>query len=76
MNKMELMELARHMGHDLSVHKKFYRLQEDVIELAKVSKLLIAVEDGRAADYAGKSLDDIDLDGRYQISYKVQVIKH
>ncbi len=70
MNKMELMELAGHMGHDLSVHKKFYRLQEDVIELAKVSKSIIAVEEGKAANYTGKSLDDIDLDGRYQISYQ------
>ncbi|KAJ8312511.1 hypothetical protein KUTeg_009884 [Tegillarca granosa] len=38
----EIGEVARHMGHELSVHKEFYRLQDDVIELAKISKLLLA----------------------------------
>ncbi|KAJ8315453.1 LOW QUALITY PROTEIN: hypothetical protein KUTeg_007603 [Tegillarca granosa] len=36
--------LANHMGHNLSVHKQYYRLQEQTLELAKVSKLLLAVE--------------------------------
>ncbi|CAG2257072.1 unnamed protein product [Mytilus edulis] len=34
----KLAEVARHMGHELAVH----RLQDDVIELAKGSKLLLA----------------------------------
>jgi len=63
LSEQELQEVARHMGHELAVHRKFYRLQDDVIELAKVSKLLLAVEDGVAHAYANKSLDDIDLDG-------------
>ncbi|XP_053392380.1 uncharacterized protein LOC128555047 [Mercenaria mercenaria] len=57
----ELSELARHMGHELSVHKIFYRLQDDVIELAKISRLLIAVEEGKAASFAGCTLDDINI---------------
>ena len=63
MKETELQEVARHMGHELSVHRKFYRLQDDVIELAKVAKLLLAVESGKAADYTGKSLDDLDVNG-------------
>jgi len=63
LTNVELEELARHMGHELSVHRSFYRLQEDVIELAKVSKLLIAVEEGKAHKYKGVPLDDINLDG-------------
>lgn len=60
---VELEELARHMGHELAVHRNFYRLQEDVIELAKVSKLLLAVEEGKA----GLNIDDIVLEGQCNI---------
>ena len=63
MEEKEKQEVARHMGHELAVHRKFYRLQDDIIELAKISKLLIAVENGKAAQYSGISLDDLDLDG-------------
>ena len=61
---VELEELARHMGHELAVHRNFYRLQEDVIELAKVSKLLLAVEEGKAHQFNGLNIDDIVLEGR------------
>ena len=53
MEEKEKQEVARHMGHELAVHRKFYRLQDDIIELAKISKLLIAVENGKAAQYSG-----------------------
>jgi len=52
------------MGHELTVHRQYYRLQDDLVELAKVSKLLIAVENGSAHKFAGRSLDDIDLSGK------------
>lgn len=64
---VELEELARHMGHELAVHRNFYRLQEDVIELAKVSKLLLAVEEGKA----GLNIDDIVLEDFGQIGAEV-----
>ncbi|KAJ8312512.1 hypothetical protein KUTeg_009885 [Tegillarca granosa] len=57
----EIGEVARHMGHELSVQKECYRLQDDVIELAKISKLLLAVEKGKAHKFHGLSLDDIYL---------------
>ena len=66
---MELEELARHMGHELSVHRSFYRLQEDVTELAKVSKLLLTVERGEAHRFAGLGLDDIQLEGEQFNNY-------
>jgi len=60
LSEQELQEVARHMGHELSVHRQYYRLQDDIVELAKVSKVLIAVEKG----FPGQSLDDIDLSGK------------
>jgi len=36
--------LARHLGHDIQVHRDFYRLNESTSEIAKVSKLLLTVD--------------------------------
>ncbi|XP_067022133.1 uncharacterized protein [Acropora muricata] len=58
----ELDWLARHLGHDISVHREYYRLHESTIELAKVGKILTTVDEGKTGLWAGKSLDDIDLD--------------
>ncbi|CAH1980411.1 unnamed protein product [Acanthoscelides obtectus] len=56
--------LARHLGHDIRVHREFYRLHESTVELTKVSKLLMAVDEGKVSTFAGKSLADIDIDGK------------
>ena len=59
----ELDWLARHLGHDIKVHREYYRLQDSTLELAKVSRLLMAVDEGNAGQFAGKKLSEIDLDG-------------
>ena len=50
------------MGHALSVHRNSYRLQDRTLELAKASKLFLAVDGSHT--YAGKTLDEITLDGK------------
>ncbi|EDO44066.1 predicted protein [Nematostella vectensis] len=50
--------LARHLGHDVHVHHEFYRLHESTAELAKVSKLLIAVDEGRISHLKGTVSSD------------------
>nr|CAI5839771.1 unnamed protein product [Callosobruchus analis] len=54
---------ARHLGHDIRVHREFYRLHESTVELTKVSRLLLAVDQGKAHTFAGKSLEDIEVKG-------------
>jgi hypothetical protein len=61
LNDVEVDWLARHLGHDIRVHREYYRLHSATVELAKISKLLLAVEEGDASKWRGKSLDDIDL---------------
>lgn len=56
--------LANHMGHDLSIHKQYYRLQDHTLELAKISKLLLAIDKG-SSDLVGMKLDEISLQGSY-----------
>lgn len=55
-------QLAGFMGHTLGVHKGSYRLPNDLYQTAKISKLLLLMEQGKAAEYKGKALTDIELD--------------
>nr|XP_024660569.1 uncharacterized protein LOC112435863 [Maylandia zebra] len=59
----EMDQLATFLGHDIRVHREFYRLPEpeSTLRLAKVSKLLIAMEKGKLSDLQGKGLDDITI---------------
>ncbi|XP_016101602.1 uncharacterized protein [Sinocyclocheilus grahami] len=38
----ELDQLANFLGHDIRVHRNYYRLPDATIEIAKISKLLLA----------------------------------
>jgi hypothetical protein len=57
----ELDALANFLGHDVRVHREFYRLPENTVELAKISKLLLQLEAGNISKFTGKSLDEIDV---------------
>ena len=65
LSESELEWLARHMGHDLSVHREYYRLHDSTLELSKVSRLLLAVDEGNVAKFQGKTLSEITVDGKY-----------
>ena len=60
LNKNELEWLAH-----VSVHRQYYRLQDSTLELAKVSKLLLAVDEGNVGNFSGKKLNEITLEGKY-----------
>ncbi|XP_057716910.1 uncharacterized protein LOC130931819 isoform X2 [Corythoichthys intestinalis] len=62
LSNTELDQLAGFLGHDIRVHRQFYRLPEGTLQLAKISKVLLALEKGRLKDFKGKSLDDISID--------------
>lgn len=55
----ELDILARFLGHDVNIHREYYRLPEDHIQVAKVAKLLQASEKGQ--DITGMKLSDIQV---------------
>lgn len=56
--------LARHLGHDIQVHRDFYRLHKSAAEITKVSRLLLAVESGQAQRFAGKQLQEINIESK------------
>jgi len=55
--------LALHLGHDVHIHGEFYRLHHSTTELAKVSKLLLAVDSGNFEKIIGKNLGDMSVEG-------------
>ncbi|XP_031147359.1 uncharacterized protein LOC116044389 isoform X4 [Sander lucioperca] len=60
LSEQELEQVARFMGHDIRVHRDFYRQTDKTFQIAKISKLLFAMEQG-ASTFTGKNLDTIDL---------------
>lgn len=57
----ELDIVARFMGHDIRTHREYYRLPEQTLQLAKVSKVLFNMESGNLQNLAARSLDDIQI---------------
>ncbi|KAJ8049630.1 hypothetical protein HOLleu_02461 [Holothuria leucospilota] len=58
-NEMDI--VASYLGHDIRVHRQYYRLPMEILQVAKVSKLLIAMEKGGDGLAKGQNLDDIPV---------------
>lgn len=58
----ELDILAKFLGHDIRVHREFYRLPDSTLQVAKISKLLLSLEGNTTSKLAGKSLNEIEID--------------
>ena len=50
-----------HLDHDIRTYRQYYRLHESTFELAKISKLVIAVDTCDPQTWKAKSLHAIDL---------------
>ena len=53
-------QLAQLMGHSIRVHRGFYRLPMDVLQRAKVAKVLMAANIGK--DHPPVQFEDIEVD--------------
>jgi integrase len=62
LNENELDILAQFMGHDIRVHREYYRLPEATLQVAKVSKLLLMMEEGGPKLKTGQSIDDVTIE--------------
>ncbi|XP_029974322.1 uncharacterized protein LOC115407893 isoform X2 [Salarias fasciatus] len=58
----ELDQLANFLGHDIPIRRDFLRLPEATVEMARISKLLLAMENGSLAEFQGKSFDEIQVE--------------
>jgi len=55
----ELDLLANYMGHDVRVHRQYYRLPDDVLQTSKLAKVFLLMDGGNLAKQKGKTLDEI-----------------
>lgn len=68
--------MALHLGHYVRIHRKFYCLHHSTTQLAKVSKLLLAVDSGNLEQIVGKNLGDMLVEGTLtQSLFIVNVVK-
>ena len=65
LDNQQLEWVANHLGHSIDVHRSFYRLPNELLQVAKVSQLLLASEQGRIHQYADRTLQDINVEGNY-----------
>lgn len=61
-SEKDLEQLSQFMGHTLKTHCKIYRLSDNMYQTAKVSKLLLLMNEGGIEQYKGKTLDEIDIE--------------
>ena len=62
--------LATFQGHDIRVHRQFYRLPNETLQVAKITRLLHCLNNGTIGKYKGCDFDNIkfDLDGKLILS--------
>ena len=61
LKRNELDQLAKFLGHDIRVHREYYRLPHDIVQTAQLAKVLMAMESGTMESLRGKSLHEIDV---------------
>ena len=66
LSEVDIDWLARHLGHNVRVHHDFYHLHHlhhSTTELAKVSKLLLAIDSGNLEQIVRKNLGGMSVEG-------------
>ncbi|XP_047460236.1 uncharacterized protein LOC125019481 [Mugil cephalus] len=63
----ELDHLAKLLGHGIRTDRDYYRLPEAAVELAKIAKLLVAMEKGSLEGFKGNSLDEIEIEDELEL---------
>ena len=64
LSENDLRWLAEHLGHNIDVHREYYRLRESTVEISKVSRLILAIDEGKASQMIGKRLSEISVEGK------------
>jgi hypothetical protein len=53
--------ISHHMGHSIDVHNKYYRKNDAVIEVGKITKLLHALQEGTLHQNRGKTIETMEV---------------
>lgn len=61
MSENAVEQLASIMDHTMSIRERNYRLSDDLVQTAKIFKLLLLMETGNADMYKGLNFDEINI---------------
>ena len=59
MTESELTWVTNHLGHAKDIHKGWYRQEDSTIELTKIAKVLVAIDNGDSRDVQNKKIDTL-----------------
>ncbi|KAM3596650.1 uncharacterized protein V6R79_018521 [Siganus canaliculatus] len=59
----EISHLSKLLGHDIRADRDYYRRPESAVELAKIAKLILAMEKGSLDRFKGSSLEEVEIEG-------------
>jgi len=62
LSRQDMETVAEFMGHDLDVHRTFYRLPQETVQVIKMEKLWSAFDNGSVGQYKGMTLDQIPFE--------------
>lgn len=64
--------IVNHLGHTMNIHLTHYRQTSDLLERVQVAKLLLIQDFGVVNSFVGKRLEDIQLEGRFSTTPRMQ----
>jgi len=53
-------QLANFMGLDLAIHNDYYKLPDEILQISRISKILLAMESGNVHELRGKTLEEFN----------------
>lgn len=59
MTESELTWVTNHLGHTKDIQKGWYRQEDSTIELTKIAKVLVAIDNGDSRDVQNKKIDTL-----------------
>ena len=59
MTESELTWVTNHLGHAKDIQKGWYRQEDSTIELTKIAKVLVAIDNGDSRDVQNKKIDTL-----------------
>ncbi|XP_036948803.1 uncharacterized protein LOC119016720 isoform X3 [Acanthopagrus latus] len=62
----ELHHLAKLLGHKIRPDREYYRSPEAAVELAKIAKLILAMEKGSLERFKGNSLEQMEIEDKLE----------
>lgn len=65
----ELDQLVKHLGREFRTDREYYQTPEAAVDIAKISELLSAMENGSFDRFEGKSFEEIEIAGMCPVWY-------